>query len=1286
MIIVLMEYFYAKFFKSITLSVIGDNYNICNGFISAYKARLTSMTNPVNSILVCPDLASCPHRNSSPHKLQYSHPPQCADNHCTVEGTHSNFTCHVEFCKDAHNCHLINDSEHFDLFKHLPRCQNFRCTDESRDHRQKFWHLKRCPQGLSCANIHSCPFDHTKTKCSDRNCNDLRKIHRDQFEHPKSISRDPFYYEGTMTNDLLVCQLGTSCTADHKDRFLHFDRPQCSDGKQCKDYSDEHHFLFAHPFPPSNSFTLLRPECRKSNCIEKSNHLHSFSHSHSEFYSNKLVGNMNPKFPAEISVDFTQNIENLKRLLDFPAQITGNIKEIAELVTTLRPVHRISPDNFSSSMKHGCLYSLGYMKSDLGDVTKIAAQARSHFRLQEYNNPKEAAQLLEIYVKQLYDESRSSDYEQEFKNIDFQVGSKVSSEEKANLITLARSIIEAAKQLYNAANNVADSPSDSSAPGIGYEKDKLLGTHNTIFAIMGANTNQNYGPISVVLKKGIARHPASWLHLGAATYYLSCDFRRGREYVTGPKNDDETIQTEERKKFYYSLIQNLGVEGTDLLLAYDLARFVGNKMKKNPMSVTAENVIQHLEELESHDTIEVHLPSRISFSEVSNVLMPTDIFNNLDSETKRRLEFLNDQNPGFLVKVDHAVNHAGYKQSQWDLCLKPDLELGTNCGFNFVLVEPSQESVILPQAVTTDQDVHLSFALKFSHGTALMFKFYQDSTEVGQIEIVFGLHEVSVSYEGNGIHKHTKTPQKLYSATLIKRIFSYFGISFLKSGKVVIKPIGRERCFEFDHFEFHCNVLKNSHNSMKLRVTQQQKDSFTVFKDFKIGLSSEAVVEPLDHKTVVPARVADDSTFIPPTCRKTSRVDTSMASEPTSTTPQVSSIPVCKDPFTCRYHFDGRHIYRPETLDHCSKFRHVCRFGFKCTNKDSTHLSQFIHLELPNCPEGYSCSQLSDKIHRCSYNHEINHPNFKYLPYLCSRPGPGCRNIEHAYKFAHWDNDSDVDVIHLIKYQSHVTVSQPPVIKSQPFSTCQTPIPRNNSQKQFSAPKVKTNEVDLNLYASFCFDATGSMSRYIRQTADNIVNMSRNLNEQMVVKIRRTGLDQSSATSNFAFVAYRDIGDKPPVESIPFSPVDELATKIATIRSFGGRGDGPEDAATGLDTVRELEWGNGHRLVFIVADEPPHGRRFVPRGSDDFPTVDQNGIPWDKRWEPILQWARQFDITFLICPVGNNNKRLEPFREYLASILGSDKVIGLDMSGNWMDTLQHVTASSYEQYLRNLQK
>ncbi|KAL0212162.1 hypothetical protein RCL1_005788 [Eukaryota sp. TZLM3-RCL] len=105
-----MQYFYAKFFKSITLSVIGDNYNICNGFITAYKARLSSMTNPVNSILVCPDLASCSHRNSSPHKLLYSHPPQCADKHCTMEGTHSNFTCFVSIMK-IHNYEGILTNE-----------------------------------------------------------------------------------------------------------------------------------------------------------------------------------------------------------------------------------------------------------------------------------------------------------------------------------------------------------------------------------------------------------------------------------------------------------------------------------------------------------------------------------------------------------------------------------------------------------------------------------------------------------------------------------------------------------------------------------------------------------------------------------------------------------------------------------------------------------------------------------------------------------------------------------------------------------------------------------------------------------------------------------------------------------------------------------------------------------------------------------------------------------------------------------------------------------------------
>ncbi|KAL0211603.1 hypothetical protein RCL1_005229 [Eukaryota sp. TZLM3-RCL] len=417
-----------------------------------------------------------------------------------------------------------------------------------------------------------------------------------------------------------------------------------------------------------------------------------------------------------------------------------------------------------------------------------------------------------------------------------------------------------------------------------------------------------------------------------------------------------------------------------------------------------------------------------------------------------------------------------------------------------------------------------------------------------------------------------------------------------------------------------------------------------------------------------------------------------------STPPSSPALPMCSSPFTCRFIYDGR-ADPAEAKTHCSKYRHVCRFGPICFNNDPTHLAENIHFkDLPECSHGDRCTKLDDKLHRFSCSHNIAHRDFRFVPYKCGRPGYNCKKPEHLFKFTHWDVDNDsADVLKLIpKEDTRRSSSSAPTPTS---STPSAPSESSSSQpkkssgysskpRDYSAkpdlPQISSSIVDLNLYASFCFDATGSMASYIRQTADNIVDMSRKLNDTMKNKIRTSGYDDQDASCNFAFVAYRDIKDSVPVESIPFSPVSQLASKIASVRASGG-GDFPEDICTGLDKATELAWGNGHRLVFIVGDAPNHGRRFCKNHGDDYPNADQNGITWEARFDRIIEWARQEKVTFIICPV-NNNTYLQPMEQYLKDCLGSDMVLSLDMSGDWISALQNSITDSYAKYLRRLQQ
>ncbi|KAL0217867.1 hypothetical protein RCL1_008716 [Eukaryota sp. TZLM3-RCL] len=325
-----------------------------------------------------------------------------------------------------------------------------------------------------------------------------------------------------------VCANGVECRDkdnEHIQNFLHAVRPACRYGISCVDHTDEHHFLFSHP-----GSKLLRDVCREQPCQLRRDSHHCYNYSHPYYLFSNLVGNMAPLTPDGIDIDFARNMQRLRHLIDFPTgRIPSNIQKIALMVSSLRPIHRISPDNFESCITHGCL-----------DFKSIQVR-------KIYNNGV-IDQALQRRLSHVCDE--------------------LSFEEQDKLETLANEVVDDVFRLHR------------SPPGIKYELDQFIGTDRTIFATLGVNTIDGLGCISIILNKELTRHPASWLQLGAATYHITYQKRPNREYIRLPSDDDNEKKHHLRKHFYYDIIQNLGVFGANLILAFDLAKFTSNTLKK----------------------------------------------------------------------------------------------------------------------------------------------------------------------------------------------------------------------------------------------------------------------------------------------------------------------------------------------------------------------------------------------------------------------------------------------------------------------------------------------------------------------------------------------------------------------------------------------------------------------------------------------------------------------------------------------------------------------------------
>jgi hypothetical protein len=110
-------------------------------------------------------------------------------------------------------------------------------------------------------------------------------------------------------------------------------------------------------------------------------------------------------------------------------------------------------------------------------------------------------------------------------------------------------------------------------------------------------------------------------------------------------------------------------------------------------------------------------------------------------------------------------------------------------------------------------------------------------------------------------------------------------------------------------------------------------------------------------------------------------------------------------------------------------------------------------------------------------------------------------------------------------------------------------------------------------------DATGSMGdemNYLTTEFKDIINSVKS---------------QFPTTSiRFGLTVYRDIGDDYVVKSFDFTESVETMQSQLAAQSADGGGDYPEAMEQALERVNQSQWrtGNTLRLVFLVADAPPH--------------------------------------------------------------------------------------------------
>lgn len=129
---------------------------------------------------------------------------------------------------------------------------------------------------------------------------------------------------------------------------------------------------------------------------------------------------------------------------------------------------------------------------------------------------------------------------------------------------------------------------------------------------------------------------------------------------------------------------------------------------------------------------------------------------------------------------------------------------------------------------------------------------------------------------------------------------------------------------------------------------------------------------------------------------------------------------------------------------------------------------------------------------------------------------------------------------------------------------------------------LATQRVEAPAKFDICFllDTTGSMGDELQQLQSTLV--------EITGKIQQL---EGNPSIRYSLVAYKDQGDDYVTQKVDFtSDVPSFNTQLETF-SAGGGGDYPEDLNQGLDdAMHKLNWDSGDtiRLVFVVADAPPH--------------------------------------------------------------------------------------------------
>ncbi|CAF3617331.1 unnamed protein product [Rotaria socialis] len=653
--------------------------------------------------------AKCNEIQDSKHSRLYSHPSLCKERSlkgtCTKlnDSIHMSSFIHLNPCKNGAQCKDIDNTKHNQEYEHPSFCPNRNiCSDTSDEHENAYRHLPLCKSFLKCLDYqkhvasHCENFRHCNPSCQDgKYCANFHvKQHIENYKHPfpNPCPFTPYHcswYEQFISasdNDVIsgeieqhcldfahVCVLGRNCANNdslHWEKSIHVRRPICSLGNECTKLIQEDHLSsFTHPNVCDIRF--LCKDADKCHDRHDATHMAKFRHIIT-LEDSGIVRYYN----LNQNIDFVQNqkhnVERVRRYVEnekWEPLPSGSIPQnIIDWIRTVQPVHRCRPEIFESILLHGHVMSRDYM-DNLKKSPCIIDSILQHNELRriKYFKEKKCAKDIKEYVTALVIEelegnnsenTKSDEHSRDnvlispdglasksrkelIRNKEVILSSILSEDEITTIKTKAIEIAQASIKLH------------SNPAGINHPPDKELGTNRNVFSILGPHLGQ-YGDVFIVFKREILHHPDSNFTVQAATSYAS-----GRAFKWRPWLGTDPGSQDARVKLFHSTKLHASIPDYEYATALELIATTSQTLKKKSMNIDLPTILKRWLTVDSHMTIEAHLPQLIPLDYIDHIYMSKNIFDAFNNKTRETIKTIFD-NRISIQSIESRKEHENF--------------------------------------------------------------------------------------------------------------------------------------------------------------------------------------------------------------------------------------------------------------------------------------------------------------------------------------------------------------------------------------------------------------------------------------------------------------------------------------------------------------------------------------------------------------------------------------------------------------------------------------------------